>query len=129
MLIGSKFKPVLFCTHYFVFIKFQYFLYCIVSLFDAVKRNFVFQIGNCIPQTEVELQLEKVVGHKVTKHQIFDAVQTLGKIEKKTIRVGDQKDGCDNRKRMYPNIISLLNINITSHTCTFFNLLYQISFF
>ena len=108
-------------TLFFVFIKFQYFLYCIVSLFDAVKRNFVFQIGNCIPQTEVELHLEKVVGHKINKHKIFDAVQTLGKIEKKTIRVGDQKDGCDNRKRMYPiyNIINLLNRNITSHTCTF----------
>jgi hypothetical protein len=69
----------------------------------------------------VELQLEKVVGHKITKHQIFDAVPTLGKIEKKTIRVGEQKDGCDNRKRMYPsyNIINLLDRNIMSHSCTF----------
>ena len=87
----------------------------------AVKRNFVFQPGNCIPQREVELELEKVVGHKVTKLQTFNAVQALGKIEKKTICVGDQKDGCDNSKRINPNTIILL---CTSHTCIFLNLQY-----
>ena len=65
------------------------FVYFLVSLFHAMKRNFVFKPGNCIPQTEMEVELEKVVGHKVTKLQTFNAVQPLGKIEKKIICVGN----------------------------------------
>ena len=71
----------------------------------------------------MELELEKVVGYKVTKLQTFDAVQALGKIYKKVIRVGNQKDGCDNRKRMYPDIIILLLTYDITHL-HFFNLQY-----
>ena len=46
-------------------------------------------------------EIEQAVGHKVTKVQVFDALQRLGNICKKTIQIRNRKDGTDNRQRMY----------------------------
>ena len=34
----------------------------------------------CLPQAEVIKEIEQAVGHKVTKVQVFDALQRLGNI-------------------------------------------------
>lgn len=71
------------------------------NLVEAVKKKFVFLEDSCLPQTEVVYELEQAVGHKVTKVQAFDVVQKLGKIDKKTSRIGSRKDAIDRRQRMY----------------------------
>ena len=60
-----------------------------------------------LPQAEVIKEIEQAVGHKVTKVQVFDALQILGNISKKTSGIGRQNDATDNRQRMY--LFSIIN--------------------
>ena len=70
-------------------------------LAEIIKKKYVYLEEACLPQAEVIKEIEQAVGHKVTKVQVFDALQRLGNIWKNTIRIGNRKDGTDNRQRMY----------------------------
>lgn len=72
----------------------------ILDLVEAVKKKFVFQIGNRLLRDDFVQILEKAAGQKVSKVQAFNLAQTLGKIEKTTCRTcTSRKNGVDNRVR------------------------------